>query len=63
MDREEAIEIARTFARRFPESYTAVEDFTPHEWVIQAIQDTSRNAHTEGFDEGYDEGYDVGVNE
>lgn len=37
MNREQAIEIARTCAKRKPESYYA-EPFEPHEWVVDAIQ-------------------------
>jgi hypothetical protein len=36
MNREQAIELARRFAKAKPESYYS-EPFRPHEWVIDAI--------------------------
>ena len=39
MTREQAIELARQYAKRYPESYFA-EPFQPHEWVIQAIMES-----------------------
>lgn len=37
MTRDEAIAIAKRCAQDFPQPYTQVEDFEPHEWVICAI--------------------------
>lgn len=36
MNRDEAIKLAQTCAKRKPESYYS-EPFMPHEWVIEAI--------------------------
>ncbi len=46
LSREEAINIARKYAKLKPESYYA-EPFQPHEWVIDAI----RVAFAIGYDE------------
>ena len=56
MTRDEAIKFAKSAAENSPELYTKVEDFQPHEWVLQAITD----AFKQGYDEGYDDGYDNG---
>lgn len=37
MTRDEAIAIAKRCAQDFPQPYTQVENFEPHEWVICAM--------------------------
>jgi hypothetical protein len=36
MTRNEAVKLAIHYAKRFPEKYV-VENFVPHEWVVQAV--------------------------
>jgi flagellar biosynthesis/type III secretory pathway protein FliH len=60
LTRKEAIAAAKKAAENFPEQYTKVDGFEPHEWVIQAVIEASTDARKEGYDEGYNEGYDEG---
>jgi uncharacterized UBP type Zn finger protein len=48
--REEAIKLARQMAKKHPENYIPwdIENFEPHEWVIQAILD----AYELGYEDG-----------
>lgn len=56
MNREQAIEIAREYAKAKPESYYA-EPFQPHEWVIDAITSAYELGFLIGSDAGYDNGH------
>lgn len=46
MGREQAIELARRYAKAYPQSYYS-EPFMPHEWVIEAIQAAADGKDTE----------------
>ncbi len=45
MTRDEAISIARQYAKAYPQSYYS-EPFQPHEWVIKAIQQAAHTPET-----------------
>jgi hypothetical protein len=41
LTRSEAIALATEYAHQFPETYSHLPAFTPHEWVIKAVQAAS----------------------
>lgn len=47
MTRQQAIELARTYARAKPEKYHA-EPFEPHEWVVDAIMSAANGSKDDG---------------